>query len=134
MTYEQTKVNVDFSLVGDDFNPEYISKMLKLEPTEVLKKGEFLIGRKIPNIETTWSIQTGFEPSLDIKDQLIKIINQLIGKKEVLQKLCLELPMRPVFQVTVLVKNQEIPVIYLDSIALEFISSIGATIDIDIDV
>lgn len=134
MNNDKTKINVDFSLIGDYFDTEYISKILNINPTEILKKGEFLVGKRIPNIETIWSIQTGFEVSLDINDQLLKIFNQLVNKREILQKICFELSLISMFEITILVKNKEIPVIYLENALLDFISSIGATIDIDIDI
>ena len=73
--HNDTCINIELSIVGDDFDIELVSKELDIEPTEIKKKGELLPNKKNRNIETSWSFMTGLEKSLDVRTQLCKLMD-----------------------------------------------------------
>ena len=44
--HNDTCINIELSIVGDDFDIELVSKELDIEPTEIKKKGELLPNKK----------------------------------------------------------------------------------------
>ncbi|WP_165011073.1 DUF4279 domain-containing protein [Neisseria yangbaofengii] len=133
MENNSTLVNVDFSLIGDTFDTEYVTEYLGVNPSETLKKGELKNWKKIPNIETIWSVQTGFEESFDINSQLSKIKTLFIKKTQQLNYLIEVLNLKIAVSITILIKDNEVPAIYLEEEVLKFLSDIKAVVDIDID-
>ncbi len=67
---EKTNIMAYFSVSGDNFNPNDITKELNLPPDEYWIKGDSVKGRH-PNVkrrQTNWSICTEYEESLDINE------------------------------------------------------------------
>jgi hypothetical protein len=61
-------------------NLRSITNKLFIQPTETGKKGEF--GRYAVLKESYWDISTEYEESLDINNQLGKIVNMLKDKSD----------------------------------------------------
>ena len=87
--HNDTCINIELSIVGDDFDIELVSKELDIEPTEIKKKGELLPNKKNRNIETSWSFMTGLEKSLDVRTQLCKLMDIFYKKIDKLKEICL---------------------------------------------
>ncbi|MDO4907525.1 DUF4279 domain-containing protein [Neisseria sp.] len=134
MYSDKTQINIDFSIVGDFFETDLITEKLGVIPTEILKKGELLESRRLPNIETVWSYQTGIRDSFDLEEQFSIIFNLFESKKDVIKDLCKQYNLKVYLQCYISILNDETPIIHLDNRSLNFISEIGADIDIDISI
>ncbi|HHN8460649.1 TPA: DUF4279 domain-containing protein [Morganella morganii] len=129
---DKTTVRVYFSIYGDFFDVDDVTQRLCLQPSEVKIKGCIPDGKKRPNIETAWKLSTGDEVSHDINDQLDKVITLLDGKDNQLQSIKNQYNVRFIFSLIVKIENGEKPGMYFNTEKLDFISKIGAEIDIDL--
>lgn len=64
----KTKVKVEFSIYGEAFDTEDITRILKINPTRRWNKGDHIRGNLFRK-ETCWEINTDYEESYDINDQ-----------------------------------------------------------------
>lgn len=71
-------------------------------------------------------LSAGYKESYDVNIQLDCMINNLIKKKEILYKLYKHYNLTYKFEVTINIKNNIIPGIFLSSYELEFANYIGA--------
>lgn len=70
----KTTVKAEFSIYGDNFDPNELTDLLGIQPMEINLKGVITGTRKRPSAETSWSIYTKKEESYDVKEQIDKII------------------------------------------------------------
>lgn len=118
-----------FTLYGEDFDPEEITNKLLIKPTETGRKGER--GRYRILTESYWEVSTDYEVSLDINDQLHKIVNLLKDKKDMIVELQNSLELECKFQLVIKVSNEQTPAVYLEEEMIHFASSINAWFDFD---
>ena len=128
---EKTTVMIEFTITGDEFNPEMITKELSLVPKRTWKKGD-----KVKNGEhlwkySCWMLSTGYIESFGINVQLQKIIGVLSTKKKELIKIKKELDVDYKMTGVINIRNYETPAIILNSDVIAFMHEIGAEFDID---
>ena len=129
---DRTTVMAYFSIYGEKFDTEDVTIRLGISPTETKVKGIIPEGKKRPSIETSWKICTKEEVSLDLNDQLHHLIDLIGDKVKPLCDIKSSLGVNFVFSFIVKIENGEKPAIHFSSDSLNFISSIGAEIDIDL--
>ena len=130
--HNDTCINIELSIVGDDFDIELVSKELDIEPTEIKKKGELLPNKKKWNIETSWSFMTGIEKSLDVRIQLCKLMDIFYKKIDKLKEICLYFNTKVFVSILIIVKNQQTPSLHFGKEEILFFNEINAELDIDI--
>lgn len=129
---DRTNVMVEFIIIGEEFDPNFVTEKLNIEPDEFWVKGDAIKGRNIKRKDTTWSINTGYEESLDISEQLEKIINLINGKKNILKELKIEYNLEYVFGIVVNVEDNQKPSMYFNNMFIEFVNDIKAEFYIDL--
>lgn len=129
---DRTTVMAYFSIYGEKFDTEDVTIRLDISPTETKVKGVIPEGKKRPGIETSWKICTKEEVSLDLNDQLYYLVDLLEDKVKLLCDIKSSLDVNFVFSFIVKIENGEKPAMHFSSDSLNFISSIGAEIDIDL--
>lgn len=84
---DNTNVKVEFRIIGDLYDLEYITQELKIKPTSSWNVGDDIrsIGRK--RSYTCWIYGTEVEDTLDINIPLKKVENLFIPKVDILVKL-----------------------------------------------
>ncbi len=75
----KTNIMVDFTIGGDVFDPDDISKTLQLEPSSVRIKGE-KINEYAKMKYSYWTISTDYEESLNASIQIKKIMKLIRNK------------------------------------------------------
>lgn len=128
---DKTNVMVKFSIVGEDFSLDEITKELNITPHQCWNKGDLVKGRPITRIETNWSINTGYEVSLDVNMQIRKIKDSLQSKVDILNKIKSRYNVEYLFIIVVKVENNEKPRMYFNTDFIEFVHSIGAEFYLD---
>ena len=136
----KTQVMVEFSLYGDDFPIDYVTKKMEIEPTETYKKGDLIetFNPKVISIktryriETVWSLSTGYQESYDVKEQIDQILGQLKSKSATINHLKTENNLECVFSIVIIMENGSTPGLHLDNQQIEFANSIKAEFDIDL--
>lgn len=129
---DKTKVMAKFSILGDEFEPDKITEILAIQPSTTWKKGEPIPNRVHRRIETSWSIDTGYEESYDTNDQVEKLCEVLKGKAEVLKQLKNDLGVKLLFGIVVTIENEETPAMGLSRDFTKLLHDMGAEVYIDL--
>lgn len=128
---EKTNMMVEFCMVGDYFNPEEITNLLLIEPTECYMKGSKNI-RNIEREESCWCIDTGYIETLYISELFDSLINLLANKKEIIMEVKKAYNLFCKFSIVINIIDDNKPAIYLDNNIIEFANFLGADFDFDL--
>lgn len=132
MYMDKTNVKVEFIITGEEFNVTEISDLLKLIPSKSWDKGDDIPGKSIKRVETIWMIETEYEESLDINEQLSKILDSILDKKLILKEIKTKYSLEYVFAIVINVENNEKPSMYFNHDFIEFASEIKAEFYVDL--
>ncbi|HBU84372.1 MAG TPA: DUF4279 domain-containing protein [Paenibacillus sp.] len=128
---DKTEVMAYFSLLGDEFDPNYVTSILKIEPTNTAYKGD-IINKKHRIKETSWTLGTDYEESLDINHQLTKVVDLLRNKVKEINSIRNENRLSTKFFIVIRIEEGKTPALYLNSDFIEFVNMIHAEIDVDL--
>lgn len=126
-----TNVNVEFVITGELFNPKDMTQLLSIQPTEEWIKGDNVPNRKIVRKYTCWCYGVGAEESLDINNQLVKILGILNPRREILKGIRKEYDIEYLVLITIKVEDDIKPIMSIKLPIIEMMSYIGAEFDID---
>jgi hypothetical protein len=82
--------------------------------------------------ETAWDIDTGYQESLDVNEQLQQIVKQLRGKEVIINQIKEIHTMECKIIIVIKIEEGQTPALYLDKSVIKFASSIEAEFDIDL--
>ena len=128
---DKTSVKVEFTIIGDELIPKNATEKLKITPNQFWQEGEDIKGRQIKRKDTCWSINTGYEESNDINEQLFKIVGLLQDKKNILKELKSIHNLEYIFAIVVNIENNEKPEMYFNREFIKFANDIDAEFYID---
>lgn len=108
---DKTQVMVYFSLYGDEFPIDYVTDKLGIQPTNSYRKGDLIPNRstKVYRKETSWDLGTEYEESIDVNDQLQKIMQQLQNKSSNINELIKAYSLACKFFIVIKIENGETP-------------------------
>ena len=127
-----TNVMVEFIVIGDGLIPSEITERLKLKPNKYWQKGDEIQGKKIRRKDSCWILNTDYEESQNINDQLFKIVKILSSKREILKELNANNYFEYIFSIVVNIENNNKPEMYFNKDFIKFIHDIGAEFYIDL--
>lgn len=131
MGHSTNQGEVYFALKSDrDFDPALVTQRLGIEPTRVLRKAD-----PKPRI-TSWALSSGKVAGevVDVYAMSGPLISRLVPLTERIKLLMAELDLSAVLQVVLHISMDEsksTPAIGFDSPTVNFLSDVGASIDID---
>ena len=81
------KMYIDLSVFSDehDFNPNDLTRLLKIEPTAIWHKGD-LIRNNLYRKETSWTLKTNSIETFEFEELFQILMSILSGKEEILGK------------------------------------------------
>ena len=128
------KGRVYFSLRGNDFNPDSLTELIGVAPTNIIYEGTKL--KNTTRKFSSWELSTDEICSevIDVYDLSDEIVKQLISKKDQILDEVQKHNLTPCLQVVLWIStNDEIstPAIGFNPDTLKFISDIGGYIDVD---
>jgi hypothetical protein len=131
---ETNEGRVYFAFDGDDFDPDDITKLLGLEPTNIKRKGSRIPG-KVPKINS-WELSTDqiVDEYIDVFELSTKIVSMLKPKLDLILEAKKRFNAEPRFQVVLTFSTNEehsTPAIGFEIETTEFLGAIGAFVDID---
>ncbi len=129
---DKTTVMIEFSIYGDNFEPDYITNHLGIRPSETYLKGELIRNGRIARKETAWTLSTGYEVSTDINVQLKKLMLLIENKLDKLETLKDKIHINMLFMVVVKIENKEAPAMYLEKPFIDFLGKLEAEVGFDI--
>ena len=128
---EKTNIRVDFRILGNNYDIQRISNSLNIEPTHFWNIGDNIRQTSKKREYTCWILSTGYEETLDVNTQLIKIQELLMEKTILLNELKESYDLNYNIEVIIKIENGEVPAIYIESETIQFAASIGARFDFD---
>lgn len=128
-----SEVMVYFKIVSDDLSPDFVTQKLELMPTRTHERGD----RIGPETDRTWDfsawyLETDYQESFDVNDQLEQILSQLRGKEEAIDELYEKYEdLMTQFVIVIIINEGQTPALYFDSSVIAFAHRIRADFDID---
>ncbi|MBK5458235.1 DUF4279 domain-containing protein [Peribacillus sp. TH27] len=136
---KKTQVRVYFSLFGDEFPIDEVTDRLGITPTLTYKKGELInrsndYTRDFPlyRKETVWDLDTNYQDSYDVKEQMDQILIPLKNKTVIINQLKVDYKLECKISIVIIMENGDTPGLYLDNEQIEFANSVKAEFDIDL--
>ncbi|BBH24420.1 hypothetical protein Back11_57650 [Paenibacillus baekrokdamisoli] len=114
---------------------------MKLKPTHSHTKGESIQRNPHSNIiqnitnfrkETAWEIGSDYEESLDVDEQLNKVVNQLKGKEEKIIEICKRYNLCCMFMIVIIMNEGFTPTLSINKEMIKIANNIGAEILFDL--
>ncbi|MDR1439320.1 MAG: DUF4279 domain-containing protein [Clostridiales bacterium] len=127
---KETKIMVEFSMVGDLLDHEFLTHILGINPTSKWHSGD--PGRYATHKEAAWNLSTGYMKSLDVNDQLGSILDQLQDKASVLIELKKRFDLFYRFDIVIKIIDSIAPAFHLKTSAISFAHAIGAAFEMDL--
>ena len=136
---KKTNIKATFSISNydDDFDPNIITSRLKIQPTDLFVKGSLR-----PQIQpgqyrgiynrNAWILKTERKESIEIKNQLLELVNVLKAKKEILIELKNTFELEIDFGIVIYILDGNTPASYLPKEIIRFMADLDAGIDFDI--
>lgn len=128
---DKTNVMVEFVMIGDKLDSNDVTEKLRIIPTKFWKKGDDIEGRKIKRVDTIWSINTEYEESYDINEQLFEMVGLIKDKKAILKELKSIYDLEYIFSIVINIYDNEKPVMYFNRDFVKFTNDIEAEFYID---
>lgn len=138
---DKTKVMAYFSLFGEEFPVNEVTKLLSIEPTESYNKGDVIVRQKNDKIisttvhyrkETAWVLSSGYQESYDVTEQLAQVLEPFKNKTAIINQLRKRYRLDCLFSIVIIMENGQTPALHLDKKQIEFANSIEAEFDIDL--
>ncbi|KNF08180.1 hypothetical protein CLPU_9c00760 [Gottschalkia purinilytica] len=125
---------VEFSITGDYSEDvlNTITDSLGVTPNITYLKGDIIKRNNRKRIESCWEINTGYEESYDINDQIYKILPLIYNKREILKDLMVNYNLQCLLMIVISIENNKKPKIHLKRDVIEFMNDIKSEIDFDI--
>jgi hypothetical protein len=127
-----TEVFAEFTLTGENFDPDEVTRRLGLEPTKSWKAGDLQVpGATIRHKVAGWRLRTPREKSFDVGPHvaaLVESLKPLIPRINAVQQ---ALQLEAEFSCVVYIKDQS-PAVYFERAVLDVVEALKAEIDIDI--
>ena len=129
---DKTNIMIEFNIVADYFDTDLLTKTIGIKPDEYWNKGDPISGRDHTQVETNWGISTGYTESLDVNEEMEKLISRLKSKVKELITFKDKYHVDYVFCAVINIKNNQSPAIYLTEKVINFLSLISAFFAIDL--
>lgn len=126
----ETNIDIEFRIMGNEFNIDDVTRELNILPTDFWEKGERR-GNGKKYTYTSWNYRIGSKETLDIGCQILKIEKLFFPKEEILCELRKKYDLKYGLDIIIIVENNVVPAIYFEIPIIEFLSKIGGEIDID---
>lgn len=129
---EHNQVLVEFIIYGDNFDPDKVTDVLGVKPSQTGIKGQTI--KRNPNLkykDTFWQYDTGYQESDDTEEQIKEIYNVFKDKTRILKDIGQSY--QAVFKVYIVIKmyKKEIPLISMEHWWIDFLHEIHAKVEFD---
>lgn len=128
---EKTNIEVEFRIIGENFDIAEVTRNLNILPTEFWKIGDKIRNTKKVRTYTSWNYSTEKKETLFLEEQLDAIGKIFIPRLETLCNLKEKYNLDFSLDVIVIIENSEVPSITFDDNLISFLSKLKARIDVD---
>jgi hypothetical protein len=128
----KTEIKIILSVFGEYFNPDELSSLLQVKPTETWMKGDSIDGKKEGRKECCWEFGTKYIRTLDFEKVADVILETFYDKRNVLKSFSSENSLDIKLFVVIKIHNGESPSLFLGKQLISFLSTLDGEIDIDL--
>ncbi len=135
MTLERSpSVGIYFRFYGTSFDPDEITRRLRIEPTSHYRAGDPAGGRTLPHRRDGWMVKIGPRETFEIEDLLQDLQKQVDIPGAEVKQLCIDLQVRAVV-VCAIVQPASVstPALEFPPSFLEWAADKGASINVDVE-
>lgn len=128
-----TKLNIILSVFGDRFNPDELTKLIGVDPTEIEIKGEK--NEKYKSLkykQTSWNYSTGYTETLDPDDLFKLIFEKFKDNAEKILAFSQKNQLDIKFFIVLKINHGQCPSLYFNNTFIDLTHKLNAEIDIDI--
>ncbi|MFS0854728.1 DUF4279 domain-containing protein [Paenibacillus taichungensis] len=129
---EKTNIMAEFIITGDYFEPKLVTEQIGIEPSGTYIKGEKIDDRDLYRKETCWFLETDYQESFDVNQQLNYLLNLLEPHIEKLKTLRMKHNLNFLFSFSIRVMNNESPAISIEQKAISIAYDLKAEFDFDL--
>ncbi|WP_336763650.1 DUF4279 domain-containing protein [Paenibacillus sp. USHLN196] len=129
---EKTNIMAEFIITGSHFEPKLITEQIGIEPSGTYIKGEKIDDRDLYRKETCWFLETDYQESFDINQQLNHILNLLEPHNEKLKTLRMKHDLNLLFSFSIRIMNNETLAISIEQKAISIAYDLNAEFDFDL--
>ncbi|MEK4077940.1 DUF4279 domain-containing protein [Paenibacillus sp. FSL H8-0317] len=129
---DKTNIMAEFIITGDHFEPKLITEQIGIEPSGTYIKGEKIDDRDLYRKETCWFLETDYQESFDINQQLNHILNLLEPHIEKLKTLRMKHNLNFRFSFSIRIMHNETPAITIEKKAIGIAYDLNAEFDFDL--
>lgn len=134
-TQKQLGSYVYFAITGDDFDPDFVTKRLGIQPTKACRRGENGWVKSVMKF-ASWEIASDSKNDvIDIGELICEVVDKLFDKIEAINELKQGFQLNSRLQVVLYVntnEEQSTPALYFDLKTIEFLYKTGSNSDVDI--
>ena len=130
-SFENTTIQAHFTLIGDEFDTDYVTAFLNRKPDYLRLKGEPLRFSKNKFGHTEWGIHIDESESVDAETHLEPIIDFIEQNLEKLQLLCEKCDAEWHILFCIIIRNEDPPGIVLSPRQIAIINALKAHIGFD---
>lgn len=127
----KTSIKIHFTLTGK-FEPEEITSSLCIVPTKTWRFGDLIDNTHATYKHDGWRLSSDETESLDLNEQIMKIINVFHPYSLQLKEICKKLDLDSEIACAICIENDQYPSIHFNREVLSKISDMNTEIDIDI--
>ena len=113
-------------------DPEHITRLLEISPSQIWKTGEFIQNTNIQRKHNGWCLSSGdYKNDLHLAQIAEPLLQALLPKSEVIKKTCDELQLECELSCIVYIVD-ETPILNFTHEILKSLAQLNATMDIDV--
>lgn len=135
-----TQIKLVFVVFGDVFNPENLTALLNISPSNTWKKGDglemnskFRKDVQIPKRkESAWEYRIDFIETLDFHDVSIRFEKTFDNKLDIIRKFIYENDLDATVNIVVEIAAGNVPSLNIPKTMISALSKIGSELDFDI--
>jgi hypothetical protein len=125
-------IRVIFSIFGEDFNHEEVSKITHLLPTNTWKKGDKISAKGIYRKECCWEYEVKKENLLSTEKILSSVLNKLNKSKIKLKDFLIQNNLQSKIDIVIEIYDDKTPSVYFNRKSINILNYIGIEVDIDL--
>lgn len=129
-----TRLKLNLNIIGDDFNPDELTKLINIIPTNSNVRGMGVNSRWKPHEWKwcSWRFSTGYKKTFDLDYLTEEFINIFTNKMELIGDFLKKNKCEAEVWIVLEIGHSMVPAIGFKPTFLSFIQKINASIDIDI--
>jgi hypothetical protein len=125
-------VKIIFSIYGDTLDPLFINELTDINNSIYWYKGDIIENRKILRKETAWEYTLNMTNIAHFEEIGNIFLNKFIDKVSQLKQYILQHKLESKIDIVIEIINKETPSLYFSQDFINFSSSLGCKIDIDL--